>query len=110
MEEDIRQFKLITGEHVIAKFVDQTDIGDEIYEDAIQVMLMPDYSSPDKMAQKIGFGQFPEICNPTRTNRFTVNVMTIAYRMEEVDPDYLEQYKKIFSKIVTPSSKIFTGK
>lgn len=107
---DIRQFKLLSGEHVIATFVEVTEDGDELYSEAIQVLIVPDYSDHNKTGQKIGFSPFPEISNPNKDPKFTVNPKNIVYRMTEVDPDYLEQYSKIFSKIVAPTSKIFTGK
>ena len=78
---DIRQFKLLSGEHVIANFVELTEDGDELYSEAIQVLIVPDYNNSGKTGQKIGFSPFPEISNPNKDPKFSVNPKNIVYRM-----------------------------
>lgn len=101
---DIRMFRTVTGEDVIAEYVETNDFGD-VYLNAIQLVIIP--SKEVQGQQNIGFAPFPAFVKPNTDIKITFPKDKIAFYID-IDPEFEQQYKTVFGYIVTPSSAILT--
>ena len=104
---DIRMFRTVTGEDVIAEYIETNEFGD-VYLNAIQlVRIVPSKELPGQ--QSMGFAPFPAFVKPKTDVKLTFPKDKIAFYIT-LDPEFEAQYKEVFGHIVTPSSAILTGK
>lgn len=92
---EIKLFKLITNEEIIAKVV---DLGEEVMEldDVVAVV----YQQTDK-GMTSGFAPFMPHSEGTIT-LYTNSIVGVG----KVHPEVLKNYNTLFSNIVVPNSKI----
>ena len=67
---DIRMFRTISGEDVVAEYVESTDKGD-VYINAIQLIVVPSKKNPDE--QSYAFAPFPQVSKPKSDAKITIN-------------------------------------
>ena len=91
---NVKVLRMNTGEEVVFTLVNETDNTIEI-ENTLVAM-------PSAQGQ-IGFGPWAPLVKNDET--ITIGKDFIVY-VEDVQVDVLEQYKKIFSPIETPSTKL----
>lgn len=91
---NVKVLRMNTGEEVVFTLVNETDDTIEI-ENTLVAM-------PSAQGQ-IGFGPWAPLVKNDET--ITIGKDFIVY-VEDVQVDVLEQYKKIFSPIETPSTKL----
>lgn len=105
----IKQFKLLSGETVLGTYLGQSEMYPECYlfEDTIQLVITDSLEREGE--QSVGFAPFPEYNNPKNKNKIEINKNLVVFYIEP-DEQFVEQYNKIFGKILTPPKKIFTGK
>lgn len=102
---NIRMFRTISGEDVIAEFVRSSGSGDkgDVYINPIQLMVVPSKHNPQEV--NYGFAPYPQYARPKSEAEITFNPNNIVFYID-IDPDFLDQYKAIFGHIVAPSPKI----
>jgi hypothetical protein len=104
----IKQFKLLSGETVLGTYLgvseDRPDC--DLFEDTIQLVITDSLNNPAE--QSVGFAPFPEYNNPKNKNKIEITRSLIVFFIEP-DEQFVEQYNKIFGKIVSAPQKIFTG-
>lgn len=105
----VKQFKLLSGETVLGTYIGQSEEKSDcdLYEDTIQLVITDSLQNPAE--QTVGFAPFPEYNNPKNKNKIEINRSLVVFYIEP-DEQFVEQYNKIFGKILTPPQKIFTGK
>ena len=91
---NVKVLRMNTGEEVVFTLVNETDNTIEI-ENTLVAM-------PSAQGQ-IGFGPWAPLVKNDET--ITIGKDFVVY-VEDVQVDVLEQYKKIFSPIETPSTKL----
>lgn len=91
---NVKVLRMNTGEEVVFTLVNETDDTIEI-ENTLVAM-------PSAQGQ-IGFGPWAPLVKNDET--ITIGKDFVVY-VEDVQVDVLEQYKKIFSPIETPSTKL----
>lgn len=99
---NIKNFRLITGEDVIAKYEVNYDTGNYKLIEPLQISMFP--PSGTRTAPSLGFVPFPMASNDKEVN---VNVEHIIFMVDPAE-DVVQQYKQIFSEILTPTSSIIT--
>ena len=104
---DVRMFRTIGGEDVIAEYVKTTEQGD-VFINAIQLVIVPSRERPGE--QSYAFSPYPQYAQPESKAEITFNANLGIQFYITPDEQFLDQYNKVFGKIVTPSQKIFTGK
>jgi hypothetical protein len=105
----VKQFKLLSGETVLGTYLGPCETRPEcdLFEDTIQLVITDSLENPAE--QSVGFAPFPEYNNPKNKNKIEINKNLVVFYIEP-DEQFVEQYNKIFGKILTPPQKIFTGK
>lgn len=109
-EENIEMFRLVSGEYIIAERIGEVDeAGIEVlYKNPITLITMPPQQGQKE--QMFGFAPFPHFAQPGGDEiTLTFNRVNIVCWFAP-DPQFLDQYKTIFNKILTPSSKLIIGK
>ena len=91
---NVKVLRMNTGEEVVFTLVNETDESIEIENTLVAV--------PSPQGQ-IGFAPWAPLVKNDET--ITVSKEFVVY-VEDVQVDVLEQYKKIFSPIETPSTKL----
>ena len=91
---NVKVVRMNTGEEVVFTLVNETDDTIEI-ENTLVAMPSPQ--------GQIGFGPWAPLVKNDET--ITIGKEFVVY-VEDVQVDVLEQYKKIFSPIETPSKKL----
>ena len=91
---NVKVLRMNTGEEVVFTLINETDNTIEI-ENTLVAM-------PSAQGQ-IGFGPWAPLVKNDET--ITIGKDFVVY-VEDVQVDVLEQYKKIFSPIETPSTKL----
>lgn len=91
---NVKVLRMNTGEEVVFTLVSETDESIEIENTLVAV--------PSPQGQ-IGFAPWAPLVKNEET--ITVSKEFVVY-VEDVQVDVLEQYKKIFSPIETPSTKL----
>ena len=91
---NVKVLRMNTGEEVVFTLVNETDNTIEIEN--------PLVGMPSAQGQ-IGFGPWAPLVKNNET--ITISKEFVVY-LENVQVDVLEQYKKIFSPIETPSTKL----
>ena len=91
---NVKVLRMNTGEEVVFTLVNETDDTIEI-ENTLVAMPSPQ--------GQIGFGPWAPLVKNDET--ITIGKEFVVY-VEDVQVDVLEQYKKIFSPIETPSKKL----
>jgi hypothetical protein len=104
---NINMFRTISGEDVIAEFLDVDGDGNHVYKNAIQLVVVP--SQENSREQKFGLAQFPHYSPPKSDAKIRFNPSLIAFYID-VDEHLLDQYNTIFGHIVAPSPKIILGR
>jgi len=99
---DIRMFRTISGEDVIAEFVETNKTGD-VYKNAIQLVIVPKRSNPEE--QSYAFAPFPQYAQQNTEGKITFNTNLISFFID-IDEQFLEQYNSIFGIISAPAPKI----
>lgn len=103
---DIRMFRTISGEDVIAEFIGEKE-GKECYQNLIQLMVVPSKQNPQEMSY--GFAPYPQYARPKTENKIWFNSSNIVF-YTDIDDDFLQQYNMVFGHVVTPTQQIFTGR
>ena len=91
---NVKVLRMNTGEEVVFTLVNETDESIEIENTLVAV--------PSAQGQ-IGFAPWAPLVKNDET--ITISKEFVVY-VEDVQVDVLEQYKKIFSPIETPSTKL----
>lgn len=104
---DIRMFRTIGGEDVIAEYVETTDEG-HVFINAIQLVIVPSRERPGE--QSYAFSPYPQYSQPKSDARITFNPNIGIQFGITPDEQFLEQYNSIFGHISTPSPKFILGK
>ena len=108
-EKEIVMFRVITGEDIIAEFHEETSDGGLVYKNPIQLGVFPSQTKPGE--QSYGFVPFPPYKDPSKREdsyvKFNKNGIVFY---PELDEHFLTEYKRIFSKIVTPTQSIILGR
>ena len=99
---DIRMFRTISGEDVIAEYVETVDKGD-VYVNAIQLVVVPSSRNPNE--QSYAFAQFPQYAQPKSEGKIIFNNSLISFYID-IDDQFLEQYNTIYGHITAPTPKI----
>lgn len=99
---DIRMFRTISGEDVVAEYVETNEFGD-VYINAIQLIVVPSKKNADE--QSYAFAPFPQFAKPKSDAKLTINSSLIGFYID-IDEEFLVQYNTIFGHIMTPTSKI----
>lgn len=102
----VKMFRTISGEDVIAEYVETIEDGD-VYINAIQLVVVPSKQNPNE--QSYGFAPFPQYAQPKSKGKITFNKSVISFFIE-IEDQFIEQYNIIYGHIVTPPSKIILGK
>lgn len=103
---DVRMFRTISGEDVIAEFVESVD-GRDVYINAIQLVVVPSRQNPEE--QSYGFAPFPSYSQPKTEGKLQVKPELIPFFID-VDEQFLDQYNTVFGHIVAPTPKIILGR
>jgi hypothetical protein len=96
---EIKTFRLVTGEDIIAKCNFNDELNSIVIENPVQVTIMPGRT---QNAPSFGFIPFP----------MSSNTKTLEIKLEHVvfitvpAPEFLEQYSQLFGEILTPKSSI----
>jgi hypothetical protein len=104
---DVRMFRTIGGEDVIAEYIETTEQGD-VYINAIQLVIVPSRDRPGE--QSYAFSPYPQYAQPKSDAKITFNPNFGIQFFITPDEQFLEQYNTIFGNIVAPSQKFFLGK
>lgn len=104
----VKQFKLLSGETVLGTYIGPSEDRPEcdLFEDTIQLVITDSLQNPAE--QSVGFAPFPEYNNPKNKNKIEINKNLIVFFIEP-DEQFVEQYNKIFGKILSAPQKLFTG-
>lgn len=104
---DIKMFRTIGGEDVIAEYVETTEQG-HVFINAIQLVIVPSREKPGE--QSYGFSAYPQYAQPKSDAKITFNENFGIQFYITPDEQFLDQYKTIFGHVVAPTQKIFLGK
>ncbi len=97
---NIKMFRLITGEDIIA------ELKDGVYINVVQLMIVPSKTNPQDV--NYGFAPFPSYARPKSDKKLYINENHIVYWVD-IEEDFLEQYNMVFNHVVAPTPQIFTG-
>jgi len=103
VKKDVRLFKLMTNEDVIAEVIEQNDFSITV-KNCIQIMMMP-AKTGGKKEVNFGFVPFPYYSQNTESS-YIIMKQALVFYTDNIESDFLEQYNQIFNPIITPSSKI----
>ena len=103
MMEDIKLFKLVTGEEVLAEVLPGHPNSTRL-KNPVRVAMVPGATGPS-----VGFAPFPTFAPQTKNSHIDIsdNMIVYSYVPEE---DFIMQYNQIFgSGIIVPSKQILNG-
>lgn len=98
-DEDIKLFRLITGEELIAERVNGFSSSENhqvTIRNPIRFMLVPSKGNPNNPT--VGFAPWQEFSTDTEFTLDKAHVLAIMTPIKE----FKEQYRATFSKIITP--------
>lgn len=98
-DEDIKLFRLITGEELIAERITPDSLPPHDYvkfRNPIRFMLVPSKGNPNNPT--VGFAPWQEFSTDTEFTLDKAHVLAIMTPIKE----FKEQYRATFSKIITP--------
>lgn len=102
MTEVVKILKLSTNEDIICELDEETQYT-FIAKNLVQIYMVPGNSSDKEI--KFAFAPYPSFTKlkseiPVHFLKSQIVLIT------DPDPDFLDQYKQIFSKVIAPTSKI----
>lgn len=91
MSENIKLFKIMTGEEIIAKVIKSSDT-EYVLEDAVSLV----YQSTNDGRMTAGFAPYM----PYAEGSIILNPNTVISSTDEIKDKVIEQYRRVFSDII----------